>query len=340
MKFLIIGLGSMGKRRIRCLKALGYSENDIAGVDLREDRREETNDKYQVDTYDDFALAVEKHVPDALIISVPPDLHHVFMREAIKYELPFFVEASVIDTDMSAIIRQTKKSSIKAVPSATMMFHPAIKMIKRKLDENVLGKISNITFHSGQYLPDWHTYEPVSDFYVSNKETGGAREITPFELTWITQLFGFPERVSAVYKKTIDIKGAEDIDDTYSFLLDYDSFVINGLVDVVSRAATRKLLINGEKKQLAWDWNNQAIEIYDPSKEQWEEHSFGMKEAEEGYDHRIGENMYIDEIRAFISTLKGEKEFPNSLKRDLRVLDLLYSMEESSNSGTFITLKN
>jgi len=39
MKFLIIGLGSMGKRRIRCLKIIGF--NDIIGYDLRKDRREE-----------------------------------------------------------------------------------------------------------------------------------------------------------------------------------------------------------------------------------------------------------------------------------------------------------
>ena len=43
MKCLVIGLGSMGKRRIRCLKALGYT--DITGYDTRQDRREETREK-------------------------------------------------------------------------------------------------------------------------------------------------------------------------------------------------------------------------------------------------------------------------------------------------------
>ena len=37
MKFLQIGLGSMGKRRIRCLHALGH--RDIVAFDPREDRR-------------------------------------------------------------------------------------------------------------------------------------------------------------------------------------------------------------------------------------------------------------------------------------------------------------
>ena len=44
MKFLVIGLGSMGKRRIRCLKALGF--NDILGFDSREDRLKDSVEKY------------------------------------------------------------------------------------------------------------------------------------------------------------------------------------------------------------------------------------------------------------------------------------------------------
>jgi threonine dehydrogenase-like Zn-dependent dehydrogenase len=39
LKFIIVGLGSMGKRRIRCLNYLGY--NEIIGYDIREDRMEE-----------------------------------------------------------------------------------------------------------------------------------------------------------------------------------------------------------------------------------------------------------------------------------------------------------
>ena len=71
MKFLVIGLGSMGKRRIRCLQALGY--DDITGYDTREDRRAEAKEKYGVHVLqrcDDIDKAF-----DAVIVSVPPDRH-------------------------------------------------------------------------------------------------------------------------------------------------------------------------------------------------------------------------------------------------------------------------
>ena len=338
MNYLIIGLGSMGKRRIRCLQALGYSETEIAGFDIREDRRQEAESKYRVNVYDSFEKALQQHNPDACIISVPPELHHIYMQKSVENDLHFFVEASVLDTNFEKLIAETDERLIIGVPSATMLFHPAIKKIKQIIDEGELGKICNITFHSGQYLPDWHTYEEVSDFYVSNKETGGAREILPFELTWITSIFGFPQRLSGVYKKTINIQGAEEIDDTYSFILDYDSFLINGLIDVVSRSATRKLLINGNLKQLVWDWNKDAIEIFDPENNEWEQHSYSMKEAEEGYDPRIGENMYIDEVRYFIDAVNGNGDFPNSLEEDHKVLKMLYAIEKASNSNSFVQL--
>ena len=43
MKFLVIGLGSMGKRRVRNLQYLKAGE--IIGFDLREDRCQETEKK-------------------------------------------------------------------------------------------------------------------------------------------------------------------------------------------------------------------------------------------------------------------------------------------------------
>jgi len=93
MRFFIAGLGSMGKRRIRNLQALGY--RDIIGYDIRDDRNKEAEEKYHIQTldtnediaYDDF---------DAMIVSVPPDVHNLYVAQAVVYKKPVFVEASVI----------------------------------------------------------------------------------------------------------------------------------------------------------------------------------------------------------------------------------------------------
>ncbi len=327
MRFLVVGLGSMGKRRVRCLQYLGYK--DIVGFDLRQDRRDETKQKYDINTYDNVTLAIRTFNPDAFIISVPPHVHHEYMKLAIENNRHFFVEASVVDTDMEAIKESLRTVNIVAAPSATMTFHPAIKQIMDIMKSGDLGTISNIIFHSGQYLPDWHTYEKVSDYYVSNSATGGAREIVPFELTWITHILGFPKRVCGNVRKTINIEGAEEIDDTYNFLLDYETFLATITVDVVSRYATRRLLINGDRKQLVWDWNQKNTQIYDPVKGQWQTLEYQMMHAEAGYNPNIGENMYIDELLAFVDAVEGKGAFVNTMENDHNVLKLLYAVEES-----------
>ncbi|HEX3032890.1 MAG TPA: Gfo/Idh/MocA family oxidoreductase [Bacillota bacterium] len=334
MNFLVIGLGSMGKRRIRCLKALGFT--NIVGFDAREDRCSEARDKYGVQAFKDFSSAMEAAKPAAFIISLPPDLHHEYIKIAIAKNIHYFVEASVVDTDMENLITELRQSDIVAAPSATLLFHPAIQCIAGIIEKGELGKLSNIILHSGQYLPDWHTYEPVSDYYVSNKLTGGGREIVPFELSWVTKLFGFPQRVAGNFRKTINIPGAETIDDTYNCLLDYGDFLATVTVDVVSRHATRRLLINGEKKQLVWDWDANCVKVYDPEAASWEEIGYEMSGAEAGYNANIGENMYIEEIRCFVSAIQGEQPFINSMENDHKVLKLLYAIEESDRTSTLV----
>lgn len=328
---LVIGLGSMGKRRVRNLQALGFK--NIIGFDKREDRSEETANIYQIKTVSSFDEAVNSYRFDAFVISLPPAIHHIYMKKALELGIPAFIEASVVDTDFEQMIKEAKDKNVCLAPSCTLFFHPAIKKIAEILKNGELGKISNFLYHSGQYLPDWHTYEDVSEYYVSNKETGGGREIVPFELTWITLVLGFPKRVVGLYKNAIQIKGADDIDDTYNLLMDYGQSIFNLSVDVVSRYATRRLVINGDKKQLYWNWDDNMIKIYDPESNNWEEIKYETISAQSGYNKNITEQMYIDEMEAFLKAAKNEKPFPNTLEHDYKVLKVLYAVESSDNNN-------
>jgi predicted dehydrogenase len=336
MKAAVIGLGSMGKRRVRCLQALGVSQ--MIGIDTRADRREEAASRYGIRTTADLGEVWTGFSPDVAIISLPPKLHVGAMQACVEHRVPFFVEASVVDDGLAEVTALVRKAGLVAAPSTTLRFHPAIAEIFRIVRSGQLGKISNVMLHSGQYLPDWHTYEPVSDYYVSEPATGGAREIVPFEMTWFTELFGFPRRVAGQHRKTIDIAGAQYIDDTYNCLLDYGSFLASVTVDVVSRHATRRLVINGDKAQLTWSWDESFIKVFDGEAGRWTEIGYQMERAEPGYNKNIGENMYIDEIRAFLEAVRGEAAFPNTLERDHRVLKLLYALERSDDMAQFQAL--
>lgn len=328
-KYLVIGLGSMGKRRIRCLIALGAEPNDIWGMDTNNNRCKEAQEKYGIKvafSEDDINF----NEIEAIVVSLPPDKHNIGVDIAVKYNKPVFVEASVILEDVRKIKAVSK--NIFVAPSCTFIFHPIIKEIKKIVESGEYGKVCNFSYHSGQYLPDWHPWENVNDFYVSNRTTGGAREIVPYELTWIVDMFGFPVDIKGYYRKTGNV--GCDIEDSYASSLDYGSMVGNLLVDVVSRYPARNLIINFERGQIQWRWDTEQVEVY---KADINEHIFikqNEQQHEKGYSSMIGEDMYIEEIAAFLSGITDDKKYPNTLEKDMRVLSLLNKIEESDGGFT------
>ncbi len=322
MKILQIGLGSMGKRRLRCLKALGY--DDIVAFDMRADRREEAQRLHCIKTIGSMQ-EIDLSTIDVFIISVPPDKHIDYMRIAVERKIPAFVEASVVIDGLEELDKEARKRNVLIAPSCTLRFHPAIKDIKRIVSSGRYGKFTNFSYHAGQYLPDWHPWEKVADYYVAKKDTGGGREIVPFELTWLVDIVGCPEQVVGFFGKTMNV-GA-DIDDTYAISLKFKQGMGCLVVDVVARYAIRSLILNMEYGQIMWRWDQPAVNLYEAGNDRWITYKQKEVSAHVGYNKNIIENMYIEELGTFFSALKNETAFPNTLSADIDVLKILYKSE-------------
>lgn len=331
MKVLVIGLGSMGKRRIRCLKSIGNVE--IEGIDYRQDRRHEVMEKYHITVYPSLMDVPDFKIYDAWIISVSPESHMQYANLAVENSIPCFVEASVVWDGMPELIEKVKqREGVMVCPSCTMRFMPSVKTIKRIIDKGDLGKITNFSYHSGQYLTDWHPWEKVSDFYVSSRDTGGCREIVPFEMTWLNWIFGEIKFLTGFHTKRLDWQ--VDIDDVYSMVLQYKSGIVGSLVvDVISRNATRSLIVNGDRGQLIWDWNDKQVKVYQADEKRWIVYLDPEGHGEHGYHSNIHEEPYVEEMDMFLKSVRNELSFPNTLEDDYRVLKYLYEFESSVKKG-------
>ncbi len=336
MRIGVIGLGSMGKRRIRNLMQLGFK--DLSGFDVRQDRVEEAAGVSNVRVTSDWVNFCAMGPYDCIVISVPPALHNHYIQWCISTGTPCFVEASVISQGLSTLNDLARKRGVLVAPSCTLRFHPAVKCIRDWVLSGKVGSISNVIHVSGQYLPDWHVYEAVSDYYVSAKETGGAREIVPFELTWLLEITGWPISVVGMNGKTIVIEGAENIDDTYNILMQGKGFFLNLTVDVVSRKATRRFLLNGSLGQIVWNWDEHRVSFFGPD-EKNEYFDYEAKAAHSGYNKNITEEMYEEEMQTFIHAVRGENIFPNDLTDDIRVLEILEAAELSFQTKKIVDLK-
>jgi predicted dehydrogenase len=327
MKFLIIGLGSMGKRRIRNLRYLNVGE--IMGYDIREDRRREVKDKYGIPVFETLEEALTKE-PDVFIISTPPDQHYIYGLIALEHDKHFFMEANVLLEGMDTLISLCKSKNVVAAPSCTMRFHPAVKLMKTFLDNNLIGKCLAFTHHCGQYLPHWHPWEDYREFYAARRMTGACREMVAFELNWITYILGKVSKISCFKNKVsnLDI----DIDDTYQILLEFENKSLGHmLIDVISRPAFRVCKIIGEEGTIVWDSAGKYVDVFTVDDNTWHRHRYDEGVPEKGYIY--GEKMYIEEMAHFIRAINSKEKYIYSLEEDKEILSLLYFAEKSSDEG-------
>ena len=328
MKFLVVGLGSMGRRRIRCLRQLGVS--DFVGFDKRADRRDAARTQLGITCVDDEAN-IDWAEFQACIVSTPPDQHAQYARAALMNNVHVFIEASVLEGEVRKLLPVERGSSAICAPSCTMMFHASIIELEFVIKSGRIGDALTFTYHSGQYLPDWHPWESVEDYYVSNPETGGCREIVAFELTWLASVFGMPSLAVSLKESSGTISGAL-IDDIYQILMRFPQGVSGHLlVDVLSRPATRRLRVVGTTGSAEWDAERGEVRVYAEGAEAWTSSSFNALASSEGYSYLSPEGMYVAEMDAFLQAIAGKKAFPNTLHRDADVLAVLNQLEDSSN---------
>ena len=322
LRFLVIGLGSMGKRRVRNLMA--NKQNDITGFDLLAERCKEAEEKYKIRTISSIK-DIESQSFDAFIISTPPNLHGEYIRLALKHNKHFFVEVS---TSLDGYVEVFKSKNDKVhAPSCTFKFFKPIKKIKKILSLGKIGKILAFQYHVGQYLPDWHPWEDYRKVYFSKKESGACKEIFPFELIWLNWLIGsevnsacgFVEKISDLQMSADDIIAAS---------LKYKNGTIgNIMVDVISRKPFRTLRIMCSKGVLEWDWLSWKIEIYDTNSKKTKLINIRPERKLKEYKTTT-EDMYESEVFAFLDAIKGKKMFPYSFVENSRNLQTFFNIEK------------
>ena len=345
MKFFIIGLGSMGKRRIRNLKQL--KQNDIIGFDIKPERRKQAETLYNISTFETITDAWNAK-PDAVIISTSPQHHFEYAKKAAQEKIPFFTEINTMNTaQISELIQIIHEKQSIGLPSCNLRFHPLIKKIKNLIDEKKIGKSLFFNLHSGSYLPDWHPWEKIDQYYVSDKETGGGRDEIAWELTWIFWIMGPPKSVIANTTKLGEFDA--EIFDTYDLLFEFKNGALGHvLVDVISRPFIRTCEIMGTKGTIRWDWDESKIRYNSIDEKKWITHNesellkgYTVEEQQEGF--AISENLglqesYLEEMNNFIQIIQNKKEIDYTFVDEKNQLDIMYAAEKSYETGRKISL--
>ncbi len=329
MKVVVIGLGSMGKRRIRLLKK--YDESIIIyGVDSNVARQEEANKLHGVIICKDIEDAVNRGATCAFI-STSPLAHAAIIKECLERELNVFTELNVVSDGYAENQKLAEKVGKVLFLSSTFLYRSEIKYIRQRVEETG-GKFAYF-YHVGQWLPDWHPWESYKDFFVFDKRTNGVREIMVRELPWLTETFGDINSWSIEMSNISSLN--VDYPDSYFMILNHDSGTRGVvLMDVVARKSSINLEVISEKLYLTWDGTPTGVKEYDiDNKEERSVHLYDEFEHNDNYAKNIVEDAYANEIVAFFEQVDNGIEPVYNFEKDQRVLDIMDGLEEKLING-------
>lgn len=328
MNILIIGLGSMGQRRLKIIQEK-YPETRLSGVEFMPERREVVTHKYGISCYSSIQGATTNQKYDVAFVCTPPKTHADIIIDILSHGINVFTELNLVPRRYDEIIELAKNNNLKVFMSSTLLYRKEIQeMMKLVQDKGPLMYI----YHMGQYLPDWHPWEGYKKFFVSDKETNGCREIFAIQLPWILNMFG--KEVNSVHTSKKKITKLEiDYPDSYLVMLEHISGNRGCIaIDVVSRKVTSYLEIIGEQLHIKWDGTPNGLMNYNFNTKSFENVCiYDSFEQNSNYASIIIEDAYVEEVSCFFEHLSDVKKPLYSLEQDkytLMLIDMIESGDE------------
>ena len=222
LRVLQIGAGSMGKRRMR--DAVRCPEVALAVYDERPDRRAAAAEAFGISAFTTLAEAMAWQ-PQAMVISTPPDQHAPLVELAVERGLHHFCEASIWTPDWRRILRASEENRLVSARSSSLHFHPLIAGLKQMAAAD-LGTLHAYQFCLATFMPDWHPGEG-NEFYARHRSTSAGREMVPFELLWLNEVFGFPLAVSGALRQCAAL--GDELEDSWCLQIDLEGGAVGQL---------------------------------------------------------------------------------------------------------------
>lgn len=338
MRILIAGLGAIGQRHARNLRALrpdvellAYRTRRLRHVVtealVRDDSRDiETELGIRAFGALDVALAER---PDAVFVCTPTSLHVEVAQQSAEALCHLFIEKPVSHT-MEGVerLRATVESGrLVAMVGCQWRFHPLVRQLRALLHSSAFGAVRSAHIDYAEYLPDWHPYEDYRASYAARAELGGGVVLTQIhDYDLARWLFGMPRTVRATGGHLSDLE--IDVEDTVDAMLETASVAVRVTQSMATRPPRRSITVEGERGRATLDLlaGRLDVDVRPP-----------LAPVAPIADYQRNQ-MFVDEAAQFLECLEGRSAPAVPLSEGIEVLRVALAVKESLRTGHTVEL--
>ena len=311
MKVLVVGCGASGRRHINNLTAIDRIKSITVFTGNKDCLNEVNhNDKVTItnsltNTDADFAIIANdtyKHIDTAIPLAERGI--HLFIEKPLSHNLNKTNELREI----------ARKKKIKIFIGYNLRFLGAMKYVKEKIAQGVLGRLYFAKIEVGQYLPEWRPARDYRGSYSASAARGGGAALDlSHEIDYMRYLFGDPVQWKVMKTKVSDLE--IDSDDIFEGIYQYqDGFICNVHMDYLQKEKRREIRIVGSNGELNCDFVKKRITMSQ------EKGNNVVEDKESLFDVA---QTYRDELVHFIEAIQKDTTPDITLDDGIRALELL-----------------
>jgi predicted dehydrogenase len=330
VKILVVGLGSIGRRHIRNLKALDSSCEII--VWRQHSKTENLGDLAPLVHKVVFTLEdALKTKPEIALITNPSPFHIGTAIPLAENNIHLFIEKPISHSlkDVETLIQLCKHQQLVLMVGYHLRFYRPMQELQKALKSGVIGTPLSLRAEAGSFLPDWR---PGGDYRreASARENLGGGVILELshELDYAVWLLGKVQSVNALIAKVSNLE--IDVEDLAEITLSFSNGATGQIhLNMFQPTITRSCRIAGSEGMLSWDWNSHAVELHTSSGKQ--KPIFPAQTIER-------DEIYRSELQHFFSAVNKQTEPIVNGEEALNVLKIALAAKQSSRERCTVPL--
>lgn len=324
---LVIGVGSIGERHLRCWQRTGRA--DMSFCEVNDGLRETIAQRYDVTRhFADFDAALAEP-PDVAVVCTPANLHVTMATRLVRAgvhvlcEKPLSTSLEGIDT----LIRCVADKGVTAAVAYVFRCNPASEAVKAALESGRFGRPVELVVVGGQHFP---YFRPAyREIYFRDRAMGGGaiQDSLTHSINLGEWLVGPVDRLAADADHLV-LEGVE-VEDTVHLITRQGPVLGSYAHNLHQAPSENQFTIMCERGTVRINFDRQCWSWMERPGEEWHEEQVERVERDD---------LFVKQANLFLDAVEGKGPVRCTLEEGLQTLRVNLATLEAADGHTWQTI--